>query len=163
MSNQSTAEVTRLMENMLVKTVITEVDNAKGKVKVAVGDASSGWLQMSATAGAVSIWSPPSVGQTVMLLSPSGNIDQAIVLSGGYSDANPPKSSDADVVQISIGSTTFLLKDGEATIKADKVTVEASEIKHKAGKVVIESSDVKLGGDAAAVPVMASTKVKVLL
>ncbi|NRA86406.1 MAG: phage baseplate assembly protein V [Rhizobiales bacterium] len=155
------AEITRLLENVLVMTSITEVDTAKAKVKVAVGDGSSGWLPFSTPAGKVSIWSPPSVGQSVMLLSPSGNIDQAIVLSGGFNDANPPKSSEADCLHISIGSSSLFIKDGEVIIKADKITVEANEITHKAPKVVIDSDKVLLGGTDANVPVHGSSKVLV--
>ena len=70
---------------------IAEVDLAAGRCIVSSGDVRTApirWLQIRA--GATRIWSPPSVGEQVLLLAPEGDLAAAIALLGLSSAANPP-------------------------------------------------------------------------
>lgn len=88
MSN--TADSLRLLHNLIRLGTIAEVDAAAARVRVQSGDNLTDWRPwLSARAGDSSEWNPPSVGEQVLLLSPSGDLAQAIVLTGIYSDANP--------------------------------------------------------------------------
>lgn len=61
------------------------------------------WLM--GRAGATRIWSPPSVDEQVLLLSPDGQIGAAVVLTGLHSDMFPPAAStDVEVIQFTDGA-----------------------------------------------------------
>ena len=62
------------------------------------------WL--AGRAGAVSAWSPPTVGEQVVLLCPEGDIAAGVVLLGLYSDANPAPAGDTHpLLKLPDGST----------------------------------------------------------
>ena len=70
---------------------IAEVDLAEGKVRVEAGDVESAWIRWaSPRAGATRTWSPPSVGEQVIILSPDGELEGAVALPGIASTAHPP-------------------------------------------------------------------------
>lgn len=69
---------------------IAEVDLAAARCVVASGDIRTApirWLQIRA--GGTRHWSPPSVGEQVVLLCPEGDLAAAIALLGLSSDVNP--------------------------------------------------------------------------
>lgn len=68
------------------------------------------WL--AARAGATRIWSPPSVGEQVLLLVPDGQIAAAVALCGLVQDAFPAAGSDL---------TEILMFDDGARISYDPV------------------------------------------
>lgn len=73
---------------------IASVDLATGKCTVKIGDIVTQPVRWShgaaGGAGGTSIWSPPAVGEQVILLAPEGDVTAAIALTGVHSDANPP-------------------------------------------------------------------------
>lgn len=85
------AELERKSSNYIRPGRIAEVDTERARVKVqwAVqtdGDpAVSPWLPWVAVrAGTTLVWSAPSLGEQVLMLSPSGELEQAFVLPGIY-------------------------------------------------------------------------------
>lgn len=81
---------------------IVSVDLAEARCVVRYGDPDDEdagetppirWL--APRAGLTRIWSPPSVGEQVMLLSPDGQVGAAIALTGIVQDAFPPLGSTA--------------------------------------------------------------------
>lgn len=50
------------------------------------------WL--AGRAGKTRHWSPPSLGEEVLLLSPDGQVGNAVALTGLWNDAAPPPSTD---------------------------------------------------------------------
>ena len=74
---------------------IASVDHANATCTVESGDILTGELPWIAQrAGATRIWSPPTIGEQCLLLSPEGDIEAGIVMVGLYSDACPPPSLD---------------------------------------------------------------------
>lgn len=83
-------ELERRHANFMRPGKVTEVDYAKGLIKVRVGDLDSQWVPWLERAGSGHTeWNPPSIGQQVHLFSPSGEPGQGWVMPGGYSSDNP--------------------------------------------------------------------------
>lgn len=84
------ADIDRRIENLLMLGTIASVDLQAARCTVKVGDlltAPLPWLEQRA--GATRTWSPPSVGEQVLLLSPGGDPKRAVVARGVFSTANP--------------------------------------------------------------------------
>ena len=61
------------------------------------------WL--AARAGSTRVWSPPGVGEEVVLLSPDGQIGNAVALCGLYNgEITPPGSTLAELVEFEDGA-----------------------------------------------------------
>ncbi|UUE36556.1 phage baseplate assembly protein V [Pectobacterium aroidearum] len=95
-----TAELLRLLENVLRVGVVTEIDVDEWRVRVSAGGLHTDWLRWNALrAGAFSVWIPPSVGEQVLLGCIGGNPETAVILGSIYSDENPaPGSSSSELV-----------------------------------------------------------------
>lgn len=166
------AEVDRAMQQLIVRTTIAEVDHEKQRIKVNVGDGTSGWVEVS---GSKSSWTAPEKDQPVIMLNPCGDLDQGIAINGGYSDAHPSPSSEAGAFVEQRGSSTVTIKDGEVTIRSDKITVIAPDITLEGSTVNVTAPNitldgttvlngiVKLGGAGAALGVMGSGSVFTVL
>jgi phage baseplate assembly protein V len=75
---------------------VIEVDHGTGKVRVQLGDVETGWIRWSTgRAGTTRIWSPPSIGEQVAVIAPSGDIEGAFALGGFHSDEHPPAGDSA--------------------------------------------------------------------
>lgn len=86
----SFAALARLIENLVRLGTIAEVDVVKARARVKSGELLTTWLPwLALRAGADREWNPPTVGEQVLLLSPSGQLAQGIVLTGLFSEANP--------------------------------------------------------------------------
>ncbi|GLW38706.1 baseplate assembly protein [Pectobacterium carotovorum subsp. carotovorum] len=95
-----TAELLRLLGNVLRVGVVTEIDVDEWRVRVSSGGLDTDWLRWNALrAGAFSVWIPPSVGEQVLLGCIGGNPETAVILGSIYSDENPaPGSSSSELV-----------------------------------------------------------------
>lgn len=92
--------------------VITAVDLAGARCTVRYGDPDDDdpgetppirWL--APRAGATRVWSPPSVGEQVILLSPDGQVGAAVALCGLVQDAFPPLgSTTAEMIEFADGA-----------------------------------------------------------
>jgi phage baseplate assembly protein V len=109
---------------------IMAVDYANARVRVKSGDIESAWLPWSTgrASGAKRRWDPPEVGEQVVMLSPGGDMRQAVVLTGVFqqSAGAPSDSADKDttvygdgtVVEYDRGSRTLLVNFGGTSITA---------------------------------------------
>lgn len=93
------AVLSRQIENLIRIGTVIEVDLSKQRCRVKSGALETEWLAMpSIRAGATRKWSPLTVDEQVMILSPSGVIEAGIVLPMGiFSAATTPPSTSADV------------------------------------------------------------------
>jgi len=81
------AELSRRLENIIRLGSIEEIDYAKKRVRVRSGKLLTNWLQWRVgRAGSTKKWEPPSIGEQVMILSPSGVIENGIVSPSIYCD-----------------------------------------------------------------------------
>lgn len=125
------AEIMRLLENMIRVGVISDVDLKNWRVRVTSGRLTTDWLRWNCTrAGVFKIWLPPSRGEQVLLLCPGGNPEMAMVVGSLYSTDNPAPGTQQDEVIITARDGARLrynAKEGalDATgIKTARVTAE---------------------------------------
>lgn len=90
------AELSRRLENIIRFGTIAEVNHAARRVRVDSGELRTAWLKwQTGRAGNARTWSPPSLGEQVMILSPSGVLENGIVVPSIYCDDNDAPSSSA--------------------------------------------------------------------
>ncbi|MGO4813363.1 phage baseplate assembly protein V [Cupriavidus sp. 2MCAB6] len=128
-----TAELARLIENLLRLGVVTDVQPGKPpRVRVQTGGITTTWLPWAERrAGRTRTWNPPTKGEQVLLLCPSGDIANGIVLTGIPSDTIdvPSHSSDETVTLYPDGAQTIYdHASGKLSVTGVKtVLVEAAE------------------------------------
>ncbi|ULL06033.1 phage baseplate assembly protein V [Pseudomonas putida] len=130
----SIAEILRLLENLIRFGTVAEVQHAPPRVRVKSGELTTTWLPWLAfRAGADQEWDPPTVGEQVLLLSPSGQLANGVAITGLFSDNIPANGdraglhrrtySDGAVIEydskahhlsavLPAGGTTDLVSDG---------------------------------------------------
>ncbi|MFM2090900.1 MAG: hypothetical protein RLZZ127_1389 [Planctomycetota bacterium] len=89
------AELERRLANVARMGVVQEVDLAAARVRVAIGTMLTGWipwLTQGAGGGSIS-WRPPSTGEQVMILSPSGDMAQGVAIPAVYRATYAPPSN----------------------------------------------------------------------
>jgi len=108
-------DLIRRIENLVRMGTVAEVDLDGARCRVQSGRLTTDWLYWySIRSGAVSRWSPPTVGEQCIVLSPGGDTVAGLVIYGFSSDANPASGN-----QASVDSTTYA--DG-AVISYDQAT-----------------------------------------
>jgi len=84
------ATLARLIENLIRLGTIAAVQMKPPRVQVKTGSLTTGWLPWITTrAGADCEWNPPTFNEQIILLSPSGQLSNGIVLTGLFSDHIP--------------------------------------------------------------------------
>lgn len=84
------AQLNRLLENLVRLGTVAEVDHQAARVRVQSGRLLTGWLPwLTLRAGDDREWNPPTEGEQVVLLSPSGQTANGVALVGLYSDQHP--------------------------------------------------------------------------
>ena len=126
------SETDRLVSSMLMFGTVEAVDYVNAMVRVRSGDWVSAWLPwMSLAAGEVRHWRPPSIGEQVIILSPSGRLEQAGVIPGFYTTQHAAHSNDDKTVLwelpagfsfiIRVGASTFTMTNEGVTIDAPRI------------------------------------------
>ncbi|PMU25094.1 MULTISPECIES: phage baseplate assembly protein V [unclassified Pseudomonas] len=84
------AAFARMLENLIRFGVIDAVQMEPPRVKVKTGELTTAWLPwIVQRAGADQVWDPPTMGEQVMLFSPSGQLANGVVVTGLFSDHIP--------------------------------------------------------------------------
>lgn len=84
------AQLNRLLENLVRLGTVAELDHQAARVRVQSGRLLTGWLPwLTLRAGDDREWNPPTVGEQVLLLSPSGQTANGVAIVGLFSDQNP--------------------------------------------------------------------------
>lgn len=88
-------ELDRRVANLLTLGTVLAADYGQARVRVRIGEIVTTWLPwMTHRAGGDSDWWAPEIGEQVMVLSPSGELAQGIVLLSLYSDAHPAPANE---------------------------------------------------------------------
>ena len=89
-SGMTIADLARLLENIVRFGTVEAVQMQPPRVQVKSGNITTAWRPwLNLRAGADREWDPPTIGEQVVLLSPSGNLAQGVVLTGLFSDLIP--------------------------------------------------------------------------
>lgn len=95
--------------------VIVSVDHANATCTVESGDLVTGELPwITPRAGSVRIWSPPTVGEQCLLLSPEGDLENGVVLLGLYCDAFAAPSNDPNLIHLEFADGAVIAYDQAA-------------------------------------------------
>lgn len=91
------ADLARRVANMMRTGRVAEVNHAAARVRVQSGDLLTEWLPWQThRAGNTRSWSPPTVGEQVMILSPSGEPGAGMVMPAWYCHDKPAPDSSPD-------------------------------------------------------------------
>jgi len=84
-------ELERKLANVLRLGSIEHADYATARVRVRIGPLLTTWLPwLTSRAGGDRSWWAPEIGEQVLVLSPSGDMGQGVVMPALYSTAKPP-------------------------------------------------------------------------
>lgn len=91
------ADIARRLDNLIRLGTIAEVDHASARCRVKTGGLLTTWLPwMAHRAGNTLTWDPPTIGEQVIVFSPSGEPGAGLVLTGIYTTAHDQPSNSAD-------------------------------------------------------------------
>ncbi|MDR1349369.1 MAG: phage baseplate assembly protein V, partial [Zoogloeaceae bacterium] len=91
MSDPLSPDLSRRLESMIRIGRVVAVDPAAARCRVKSGELETEFLPwLERRMGETRDWDPPTIGEQVMVLSPSGEVAGGIVLTGIPSDASPP-------------------------------------------------------------------------
>jgi phage baseplate assembly protein V len=145
-------QLDRRLNNTVREAKVVEIDADKGLVKVEAHGLKSGWSPWLTRAGDIVEWEPPTVGERVVFVSPTGEPGQGFVLQGGYSDQFKQPSTDKGERLIKIGDniasmtkerTIIGFKDGGRVV----VKKELAKLKTASGHVVVKGGDIIVSTD----------------
>lgn len=132
MTTPTTASHNRLIANLLKQGNIAQADAARGLVRVQHGDLLTDWLPYFVPfAGGVSVHRVPSVGENCLVLAPSGEIANGLVLCGLASNQHPQPSTSPDETVIRFPDNaqfSYNHNSGSLKISGTKtIQIEAAE------------------------------------
>lgn len=139
------AEHQRRLHNIATIGTVIEIDADAALMRLAVGDNETDWLSIpTIAAGMVSVWRCPSMSEQFLLVSPSGELANAIPVVSLYSDRNPSPSTDPNEIRIRYNDTDFCSID----VANSQLTMHVSQITNQAAtSIVWETPSATLTGD----------------
>ncbi len=139
-------ELERLVANLIRVATIVAVDPAAARASVRFGagvnrieTAMLPWLTQRA--GNDRTWWAPSVGEQVVLFSPSGDLAQGVILPAVYAAAAPAPASSPDVHRTLYASGFVIEHDNAAKRTVLNAWDEGGTIELRAMNVVIKTGD----------------------
>ncbi|MGQ5524828.1 phage baseplate assembly protein V [Chitinimonas sp. PSY-7] len=150
------ADLSRRFESQIRSGIVSVVDHQEARCRVKTGGIETDWLPwLTLRAGNTRTWSPPDIGEQVVVLCPSGELAAGYVLPGLYSDAKPAPDASPHTHVVSFPDGARLCYDvelGALTATGVKsALIDASDsITAKAGQSLLaeagSSAVVKAGG-----------------
>jgi phage baseplate assembly protein V len=125
----------------------SQLDPAKGLLKVKYqhpgGVEETPWIRFATPAGQSKDWSLPSLGEDVIVYSPSGELgEHSVVMHGGFGKNFPPNHDKADERRIQVKDKTWInFKDQEILVTVDQATIT---MKPDSIELKIGSSSIKI-------------------
>lgn len=144
------SELNRRLANIIRIATVSEIDYDTAKVIVAIGELRSDWLPwLSSRAGNNVTWSAPDIGEQVIVLAPSGDLSQAVILSALYQNNFPAQENSGDVHAIEYGDGTKISYNRQTHNLDIVLCAEGStNIETNAGLTVIaRDQGIQLTGD----------------
>ena len=154
-SEMALPDLERRVANMVRIGTIMSVDLAARRVRIKSGEIETAWLRWPAGRASAGKrrWDAPEVGEQVVMIAPTGDMRQAVVLPGMYQDAYDAPTSDANkdhatygdgtVIEYDRGSHTLLVDLGPTKITADRTKLV---LECNGSKIELDASGIKLTG-----------------
>jgi phage baseplate assembly protein gpV len=154
------SDLCRRVANLIRIGKIAEVDGAQ--VKVQIGKVKTNWLPIVSTAGDTNVWIPITVGESVAVISPYGEMAQSFVIrSLHYNKYAAPENKDdislktkANVKAESEGKLEALFKNGFELKSGDTyiyVHEDNAKIKCKTAEVSIADERISCNSGSSSV------------
>ncbi|MDR1139070.1 MAG: phage baseplate assembly protein V [Rickettsiales bacterium] len=132
--NFAISELSRKLANIIRVGLVKEIDYEKARVRVKVGEFLTDYLPwITYRAGEDKSWSPPSIDEQVIVLSPGGELSLGVVLPAIYQQKYPPPECRKT-------AHTFKFQDGtKLSYESGKIEIDVvDKITLKVGKSSIE-------------------------
>jgi len=151
------ADLTKRLSNIIRIGTIFEINYQTAKARVKIGELETDFLPWAnSNSGSNNIWNPPEIDEQVVILSPSGDLSQAIILPSLYknnasnSDQNIKSITyqDGSKISFNVSSGTLDLDlKGDVIIKVvGNANIEGDNINITASSNITLDGNVDLGG-----------------
>jgi len=151
------ADLERRIAGVMRHGTVAEVDPAKQRVRIDMGPAHGGdgrflspWLPYSQFSGALRLHTPPTVGQQLTVMSPTGDFQQAVAVPLTHHSANPSPSSAGDENVMTYGNVRMTLKDDLVMVDVGgslfRMTAAEIALMTNGSAIVLDASGVKING-----------------
>ncbi|PHV11315.1 phage baseplate assembly protein V [Chitinimonas sp. BJB300] len=150
------ADLSRRFESLIRSGTITAIDHTSALCRVKTGSLETEWLPwLERRAGDTRTWNPPTVGEQVLVLCPSGEVAAGFVLLGLYSAQKPAPDSQPHTHVITFPDGAYLCYDhalGALIATGIKTALldASGSITAKAGQTLVaevgDSVTIKAGG-----------------
>lgn len=141
------SDLERRFENVLRVGVVETVNLSEAKCTVRIGKISTAelpWLTQRAAALSRTWWAP-EVGEQVLILSPSGELSQGLILPAIYQNSFAAPKASADESFIKFGACEITLnKDGNINVKGNQLTFDTA-LQKNTGQVQVEGDVTAIG------------------
>lgn len=139
------AENQRRLHNIATIGTVTHINADSALMRLAVGENVTDWVNIpSIAAGSISVWHCPSIGEQYLLVSPSGELANAIPVISLYSEHNPSPSTDPNEIRIRYNDTDFCSID----VVNSQLTMHISQITNQSStSIVWDTPSATLTGD----------------
>lgn len=130
MTAQILSEQQRRLHNIATIGTVFDVNPDDQTMRLDVGDNQTDWLPIPAlAAGQVRVWRCPSVGEQFLLVSPSGELANAIPVLSLYSNQHPSPSNDPNEIHVRFNNSDFLsvkTQDSQLILKINDVIFDVN-------------------------------------
>ena len=130
MTAQILSEQQRRLHNIATIGTVFDVNPDDQTMRLDVGDNQTDWLPIPAlAAGQVRVWRCPSVGEQFLLVSPSGELANAIPVLSLYSNQHPSPSKDPNEIRVRFNDSDFLsvnTQDSQLILKINDVIFDVN-------------------------------------
>jgi len=145
MTAQILSEQQRRLHNIATIGTVFDVNPDDQTMRLDVGDNQTDWLPIPAlAAGQVRVWRCPSVGEQFLLVSPSGELANAIPVLSLYSNQHPSPSTDENEIRVQFNDHDYLsvkTDDSNLTLKITNTTIISE------GSITLDTPTVTMTGN----------------
>lgn len=139
-------ELERRLANLIRIGTVAQIDPIRARVKIQAGAILTAWLKwMTQRSGDCLTWWSPSIGEQVLVLSPSGELNNGVVLPSIYTNNQPSADLNLDHKVYADGTTiSYSYADKKLTINcvgtidvtaANSVNVTCRDVNLKAQSI----------------------------
>ena len=149
MSDFEITELHRRLANLITIGTIKEVETSKACARIDLGNLITGWLPwLAERAGNDCTWWVPDIGEQVVIVSPSGDLSQGIILSALYQKKHTEQHHQADVHRTAYSDGAIIDYDRQLHKLCVKLPANATiEVVSDGG--IHLSGDIKIEGNLA--------------
>lgn len=160
------ADIIRLISNLIRIGEVIELQATPLAARVKIGDNETDWITIAhRRAGTANDFDPPSIGEQVILFSPSGDLSQAILFGSLYSDNNDQPAQSLNEFHRQFSDGTFVNYNSDShhlnlTVKGDltvsingnvSIEVNGDAAVTAGGKITADANAIELNGGAGVV------------